>query len=167
MSNISDDVTRSYIAFRPSIYATGVQSIAPYTAAWPQGSDYGGQMSEWFYSHLNLDQEGSVGGTCIDHAGIIGTQGSRVSCAALSDAMAGRPPGTTPAHDPNRGAAAASVETAAQAIKDYLTDNEPECDEECERKKKRDAAFKVAGMLLLGITSAVVVKRHFTDKAGG
>lgn len=167
MSNISDDIMRSYIAFRPSIYTTGVQSIAPYTPMWPQGSDYGGQMSEWFYSYLNLGQEGSVGGTCVDHAGLLGPQGSRVSCAALSDAMAGRPPGTTSVYDPNRGVAAASVETAAQAIKDYIADNELECDEECERKKKRDAALKVAGMLLLGITSAVVVKRHFADKAGG
>jgi len=48
-----------------------------------------------YYGPLADESRGAVGGTVIDHAGILGKPGARVSAAALRDAMERKPPGTT------------------------------------------------------------------------
>lgn len=39
------DYSRSVVAFRPSVYSTGIQPIQSYTRAWPQGAEYGDMVS--------------------------------------------------------------------------------------------------------------------------
>lgn len=50
---------------------------------------------KWYYGPLADEQKGAVGGTIIDHAGLLGKPGARVSAAALRDAMERKAPGTT------------------------------------------------------------------------
>ncbi len=103
-----NDYSRSRVAFRPSAYSQpGLAPVQPYTPAWPQGMEYGGWFdytpAGWAMKKYAERQEGSVGGTCKDQAGLLGTPGAMVSCAALSDAQQGNAPGTTSAYVPDSG----------------------------------------------------------------
>ena len=48
-----------------------------------------------YYGPLADEQKGTVSAYCVDQIGILGKRGARVYCAALRDAMGGKPPGTT------------------------------------------------------------------------
>lgn len=151
MSQISDDNIRSYLAFRPSVYATGVQTVQPYTEAWPEGSDYGGSLANWWFELVtqpNVEQQGAVGGTCVDHQGLFGTPGQKVSCALLADRLAGRAPGTTAEYDPEAG-----IIPRLRA--------EPEPEEE-EKGDWKNYALVGAGVLL-GVTTLVLIGRKFSE----
>ena len=154
MSQISDDNFRSYVAFRPSVYTTGVQTVQPYTRAWPEGSDYGNTLASWWYS---LTGQRVVSGTCVDHQGRLGPAGGRVDCAALDDVMAGRPPGTTPT-----GRELPIPELPIPelpSLRFSAKDPEPEEEEEAGWKKY---ALVGAGVFL-GVTTLVLIGRKFSE----
>jgi len=82
---------RSLMSFRPSVYSTGEQPIQPYTPIWPEGSEYG---ESWWFKYTSPiayltskaieSKEGSTGGVCTDHSGVLGTPGARVACDDLA-----------------------------------------------------------------------------------
>jgi hypothetical protein len=152
MSQISDDNIRSYVAFRPSVYTTGVQTVQPYTEAWPEGSDYGNTLASWWYE---LTGQQVVAGTCVDHQGLLGPAGGRVDCAALSDRMAGRPPGTTPT---GRGLPIPDL-PELPSLPFMPKDPEPEEEEKPDWKKY---ALAAAGVFL-GVTTLVLIGRKFSE----
>ena len=129
------------------------------------------------------EQEGSIGGTCTDVGGVLGKVGAKVSCANLSDAQSGRPVGTTeqyvPYDDTKAGsllaAAAWTQDTGGKAIDalvpDFLPDfipgaggdDAPDCDAECQAKKKRNAIITAVVATVLGLTSIVIIKRKLAE----
>ncbi len=139
---------RSLMSFRPSVYSTGEQPVQPYTPIWPE---YG---ESWWFKYTSPiayltskaieSKEGSTGGVCTDHSGVLGTPGARVACDDL--AAAGGKEKTL--YD--------QFETATGT-----GDHDPGvlCDEECEKKKRRAAVAKVALASTLGLLTAVAVMR--------
>ena len=155
MSDINSPSGQAIPVFRPSEYSTGLEPLQPYTRKWPQGSEYG----EWWTSLTQYtpagyvarkvgewtsggEQEGSVGGTCTDHSGLLGKVGAKVSCAALLDAQQGNAPGTTPEY-----------ETPPDLL-DFLNDDPPP-DEDPDWKA---AAVAISTTVLLGAGVAALVR---------
>ena len=85
MADRNPRYARSQVSFRPSVYSSGIQSVQPFSPRWPQGLDYG----SW-YDPTSWFQDDSVGGTCVDHQGLLGSPGAKVSCAALKSAQTGK-----------------------------------------------------------------------------
>lgn len=81
---------RARMSFRPSVYSTGIQEVQAYQPNWPQGVEYGSWYNPfgWGEDDTGVDSK-LVGGTCIDHAGLLGTPGAKVSCAALKSEQTG------------------------------------------------------------------------------
>ena len=167
-----NDYARSRIAFRPSVYATGLQQVQPYTPIWPQGSDYG--EASWYapwswHEYLQDPQEGAVGGTCKDHQGLLGTPGAMVSCAALSDAQAGRAPGTTQAYVPDQGVVASLLPDISIDIPDwapdFLKDDEELEEERLRREEEEKEKFK-RRLIFAGLGMATVLGGIFLYQRG-
>jgi hypothetical protein len=157
----------SMMSFRPSSYSTGIQPLQSYTPAWPEGAEYG----SWLPFGWGEDDTGAagVGGTCVDHAGLLGTPRAKVSCADLKAALEGKEAGFYDKYEPDDGM------ITDHSLKDLVPGFVPDfilpdslkpddyCDEECEKEKKLKKIAAVA-VPLLAVAGFLGWRYHTTGK---